>query len=156
MSSSTLENAARGAKFERILVALDFDEPSMRALEVGEALADRLGAALTLVHVWDTPHYPYTSMATSALRRAVEDAAREAFDALLTEAKARTPTVTGVLKHGTAWSEILSTAEQLQADVVLLGTHGRRGVPRAMLGSVAEKIVRMSPVPVLTIPDPQP
>ncbi len=156
MSFSTPENGARSAKFERILIALDFDETSTRALELGEALADRLGAALTLVHVWDTPHYPYTSMASSVLRGAIEDSAREAFDALLAEAKVRTPTVTGVLKHGIAWSEILSTAEQMRADVVILGTHGRRGVPRAMLGSVAEKIVRMSPVPVLTIPGPHP
>jgi nucleotide-binding universal stress UspA family protein len=157
-SPSTVDNGARTLKLEQILVALDFEETSRRALEVGEGLADRLGAALTLVHVWDVPHYPYTSMATSALLKAVEKSAREAFDALLAEVKSRRPNVNvaGVLKHGSAWSEILATAEEIRADVVILGTHGRRGVPRAVLGSVAEKVVRTSPVPVLTIPGPHP
>lgn len=87
-----MDNGARTLKLEQILVALDFEETSRRALEVGEGLADRLGAALTLVHVWDVPHYPYTSMATSALLKAVEKSAREAFDALLAEVKSRRQT----------------------------------------------------------------
>ena len=49
------------------------------------------------------------------------------------------------------WEEILATIEAVGADLVIMGTHGRRGVPRLLLGSVAEKIVRTSPVPVLTV-----
>jgi nucleotide-binding universal stress UspA family protein len=86
----------------------------------------------------------------------VEKSAREAFDALLAEVSSRRQNVAGVLKHGMSWREILATAEEMRADVVILGTHGRRGIPRAVLGSVAEKVVRMSPVPVLTIPGPRP
>jgi nucleotide-binding universal stress UspA family protein len=57
----------------------------------------------------------------------------------------------GVLGIGSAWQNILSVAKELKADVIVLGTHGRSGVMHALLGSVAEKVVRLSPVPVLTV-----
>jgi len=59
-----------------------------------------------------------------------------------------------VLNSGIAWERILETAKMVEAGLIVMGTHGRRGVPRAFLGSVAERVVRLSPVPVLTIREP--
>ena len=55
------------------------------------------------------------------------------------------------LTCGVAWSEILAEAEEQKAELIVMGTHGRRGVMHALIGSVAEKVVRMSNVPVLTV-----
>jgi nucleotide-binding universal stress UspA family protein len=59
--------------------------------------------------------------------------------------------VISVLRPGVAWEEILAAAQALDAGLIVMGTHGRRGLPRAVLGSVAEKVVRLSPIPVLTV-----
>jgi nucleotide-binding universal stress UspA family protein len=59
--------------------------------------------------------------------------------------------VLGVVRQGSAWREIDDVAREMRADLIVLGTHGRRGVARVILGSVAEKVVRTSPVPVLTV-----
>jgi nucleotide-binding universal stress UspA family protein len=56
-----------------------------------------------------------------------------------------------VLKPGVAWETIVETASMVDAGLIVIGTHGRRGVPRAVLGSVAERVVRVSRLPVLTI-----
>ena len=149
------ENAKRTDRVEKILVAMDFDETSARALDTAVNLARALGAEITLLHVWDIPPYPHASMASAALHRAVEESERDAFDALLADAKTREPKVTGLLKQGIAWREILAVADETHADLLILGRHGRLSLPRALLGSVAEKVVRMSPIPVLMVPGPR-
>lgn len=93
-------SAAATGRFDRVVVAMDFDEPSKRALELGLEFVDQFGVELTIVHVWDVPPYPYTSMAGSALRRSVEAGALEDFDAVLAEAKARAPAVRGISSRG--------------------------------------------------------
>jgi nucleotide-binding universal stress UspA family protein len=57
----------------------------------------------------------------------------------------------GILASGEPWRAILAKARELDCDLILMGTHGRRGLERALVGSVAEKVVRLSPIPVLTI-----
>ena len=81
----------------------------------------------------------------------IQGAATEQLDALVAEIRRQHPGTKGVLARGVPWREVLTTIEQSKPDLVVMGTHGRRGVGRAILGSVAEKIVRMSPVPVLTV-----
>jgi nucleotide-binding universal stress UspA family protein len=56
-----------------------------------------------------------------------------------------------IFKIGVAWDEIIGAARRLDVGLIVMGTHGRRGLPRVLMGSVAEKVVRLSPVPVLTI-----
>jgi nucleotide-binding universal stress UspA family protein len=57
----------------------------------------------------------------------------------------------GFFKRGAAWRQILLASEETGADLVVMGTHGRQGLSHALIGSVAEKVVRLSPVPVLTV-----
>ena len=63
----------------------------------------------------------------------------------------RCPSARGVLRQGVAWEQILENAKEAGADLLVIGTHGRRGVAHAFLGSVAVKVVRASPIPVLTV-----
>jgi len=138
--------------FKHILVPLDFGEPSRRALELAIELTQQFGAALTLVHVYEIPAMAYGGLAPTAidLVTPIMKAAQDELDRELTEVRRRVPTTKGILRSGVPWREIVAAIEEIGADLVVMGTHGRRGLPHLVLGSVAEKIVRMSPVPVLT------
>lgn len=137
--------------FKNILVPTDFGEPAQHALDVAIDLAGRLQAAVTLVHVYPVV-FPVTYDDTFAWPLTqIEKTARRTLDARLASARARYPKCEAILKAGTAAVEIVSVAGQVGADLIVMGTHGRRGVSRLMLGSVAERVVRTSPVPVLTV-----
>jgi nucleotide-binding universal stress UspA family protein len=144
--------------FRRILCATNFDPASDRALKLAEDLARKTGALLTLVHVYDAPVYAYSGVPFMPIvdaAPAIEKAAQGALDAAVTDVRARIPEVRCALRRGQAWEEILKEATEGHADLVVLGTHGRRGLPHAILGSVAEKVVRLCPVPVLTVRAPE-
>jgi nucleotide-binding universal stress UspA family protein len=139
---------------KKILVATDFAEPSLAAADVGVELAQTFHVPLVLMHAYLVPSYLYTGVPFVPLGDYVqgyEDAARESLEKERARLASNGVDVTAILRAGVAWEDILSTAQQVDAGLILVGTHGRRGVPHALLGSVAEKVVRLSPVPVLTI-----
>ncbi len=130
----------------KILVAVDFDDVSDRALETAFALAATSGANVCIMHAFDEATIARTHGPRSA------DAARRELSGL---AAART-TIDGVkvttrLDAGDPRLVIADAARVEHADLVVMGTHARAGTPREMLGSVAESVVRTSPVPVLTV-----
>jgi nucleotide-binding universal stress UspA family protein len=139
--------------FKHILAPTDFGESSQQALDAAIELAARLEAKLTIVHCYEIPAYAYGGMTFGAadLLGPVQDAARAQLEKTLVEVKTRFPGAAGLLRRGVPWSEILAAIDETKADLVVMGTHGRRGVAHALLGSVAEKVVRTSPVPVLTV-----
>lgn len=139
-------------KFRHILVPTDFGPSSAEAVEVAIALADTFDAELTLLHVWEIPVYPYMEFVldSAQLVDSVEQAATQRLAQALDEVRQRLPRAKSLLKMGLPWQEIVDTIAELQPDLVVMGTHGRRGLTHALLGSVAEKVVRLSPVPVLT------
>src|SRR6187401_2690087 len=120
----------------RILCPIDFSDFSLDALRHGLGLAQWYSAQLTLFHV-----YP-DEMAENVRR----------FCAPLVEPSGRNVEV--VVRSGDAASEIRKEAERAPADLLILGTHGRSGFERLFLGSVTEKVLRSTRVPVLTIPPP--
>jgi nucleotide-binding universal stress UspA family protein len=138
---------------QRILVAHDFGDASDEALKFAIGLAEKLGARVTVLHAYEVPVYGFPegvaltadvagqirTVTSDALDRIVRDAARPGLD------------LHGTLRQGPAWSEITAAATELHADLVVIGTHGRRGLAHALLGSVAEKVVRTAPCPVLTV-----
>lgn len=138
--------------FQRILIATDFSDFSSRAVALGLEIARRFDAEVTLVHAYDVPAYVYTGIAFTPadMLTPIEEGAREALKIALADAKAVWPKTTSVLMQGAAAEQILAAAKETKADLVVLGTHGRRGVTRALIGSVAEKVVRYSSIPVLT------
>lgn len=138
--------------FENILVPVDFGEPSEHALKVAADLAKQNGAELTLLHVFDVPaSYAGMGLSPVDLLQPMWDAGRKQLEKTLENVRGSAPNATVLITRGTPWREILTAIEQKRPDLVVMGTHGRRGVPRAVLGSVAEKIVRLSPCPVLTV-----
>jgi nucleotide-binding universal stress UspA family protein len=147
--------------FKNILVPTDFSEPAEQATEMAISLASKFDAKLTLLHVHSIPTtYGYGA----GLYWPVDDLAREAQKALdnalgkVHERYARVDAVLetsravdAVLETGNASERILAVAKERAADLIVMGTHGRRGLTHIFLGSVAEKVVRRSPVPVLTV-----
>ena len=133
----------------RILAPIDFEPSSRAAVDLALDLASKYGAALDVVHVYSLPAYAYTPTAPP-LMTAVEEAARAQFDREMQSIAERKPDVKGHLRHGVPWREILDARQELGADLIVMGTHGRRALAHALIGSVAEKVIRMSTVPVLT------
>jgi len=137
----------------RILVATDFAESAERALACAVQLARRHGAELVLVHVYmDLPAYPEI---TAGQVEAIYEEQRAWIEAAL-ERRARAARGEGllaraVLRTGPAASTIAETAKDEGADLLVVGTHGRSGLDRLILGSVAERVVRLASCPVLVV-----
>ena len=139
--------------FERILVATDFSDSAQQALEHALCIAEKFGSTLTLVHSWEAPNYSYAAALYLPVDviSAIERAAVARLEEATAQLRLRFPAAQSRLRSGVPWEEVLRAATELKADLIVMGTHGRRGLERALLGSVAEKIVRMSKVPVLTV-----
>lgn len=136
--------------FRHVLVATDFGKPAEHAEQLGIAFAERFGAKLTLLFVLSVPNSAYVS--GSQLPTAeLELQSRKALDTKAAMLKERFPKLSRVMRVGTPWEEIVAAAKETGVDLIVMGTNGRRGLPRAVLGSVAERVVRMATVPVLTV-----
>jgi nucleotide-binding universal stress UspA family protein len=141
------------SKFQHILVATDFGESSMRAVDFGLMLATQLGARITLVHAYEIPPLAYEAFVypTADVIDALINAARAQLDKALTAVRRTAPDANAILRQGVPWQQILSAIDEAHADLVVVGTHGRGGLPRFLLGSVAERVVRLSPMPVVVV-----
>jgi nucleotide-binding universal stress UspA family protein len=141
--------------FKHILVPTDFHEASAAALNLAVSLAQTFDAKVTLLHVWELPIYPYMDfMLNSAMITRVEDAATNGLAEALDALQKKLPTAQSKLKTGLPWEGVLEAIKELGADLVVMGTHGRRGLSHLTLGSVAERVVRLAPIPVLTVHAP--
>lgn len=138
---------------KKVLVPVDFSAPSLAGLAAARAMARRWDAALDLVFV---DEFPPPALTQGARRRQAAELAKrwEGFEARLRAAAAEAPHLSVRAVEGSPVPELLEAARG--ADLVVLGTHGRRGLRRAVLGSVAEALMRRSPVPVLAVRGPQP
>jgi nucleotide-binding universal stress UspA family protein len=136
--------------FKHVLVATDFGKPAERALDLAATFAVAFGAKLTVVFVFSVPAAP----ASEKLDTLREEGQRM-LEASAKNLRARLPAVACVMRAGAPWEEILVEAKENHADLIVMGTHGRRGLPRGLLGSVAERVVRMARVPVLTVAAPE-
>lgn len=139
------------AGFKHIVVPTDFGEIAEHAVDMAVDLAAKYGAKLTLVHVYAIPTPAYAEAFAWPVEE-IEKAAKDALERELAKIRARHPDTHAVLEVGAAYDRIVEVVKSRGADLVVMGTHGRRGLPHLVLGSVAEKVVRLSPVPVLTVP----
>ncbi|HEY3820302.1 MAG TPA: universal stress protein [Polyangiaceae bacterium] len=140
-----------------ILVPHDFSETAQSALAFALDLAGKLGAHITLLHVYDVPAYAYgegAALTVDFLGR-IRSAAQTALEVVATRARRPDVEIDVLLRQGSAWSEIDACAKESSVDLIVLGTHGRHGLARVLLGSVAEKVVRTAPCPVLTVHGPE-
>jgi nucleotide-binding universal stress UspA family protein len=137
--------------FRKILVPTDFGEPAKEALDLAIGIASKFDASITLFHIYTTPVVPYMEPFPFPTDD-FTDAAQNLLDREVFRARRRYGRVDGVLGTGAPWREIVDQVVDGGYDLVVMGTHGRRGVSRVLVGSVAEKVVRTSPVPVMTVP----
>ena len=136
--------------FNHMLVPTDFSKAAGLALDLAMTLGAQFGSKLTLLHAYALPMAAQGDglvWPVGDFRRAAE----QALDAALSDARRRYGEVDAMLVEGNAWRQILDAAEACDIDLVVMGTHGRRGLSHALLGSVTERVVRTSRVPVLTV-----
>jgi universal stress protein A len=141
-------------KLQKVLVPTDFSDCSEAALKYGRAFAKAFGASLHLLHVIQDPYtQPWAAEAFPAPLNDLLDQwqaqARKRLSESLTEADRAAVTI-GV-QIGAPYLEIVRYAQEQQIDLIVLGTHGRGPLGHVLLGSVAEKVVRKAPCPVLTV-----
>lgn len=141
---------------KHVLVPTDFSETSDLALKYGKAFAAAFGATLHVVHIIEEPYgQPWAVEAYGFSLAALQDEwikeARSRMDTILSEdeRKSLTAVTTTVLGHPVM--EILRYAKDNAIDLIVMGTHGRGPLGKVVMGSVAERLVRKSPCPVLTV-----
>lgn len=137
-----------------ILVPTDFGEGSDAAIAYALELAKVIGAELVVLHTYEIPVVGFpdgTLVATAELTTRVLEGAKVGLDGIAKKLAPSGVRVRTLVKQGDTWRTILEVADEVSAGLIVMGTHGRRGLPRALLGSVAEKVVRTSSCPVLTV-----
>jgi len=145
---------------KQILVPTDFSEPSAVALKYARAFATTFGASLHLLHVIETSAL-FTAvpdgvfLLTENLWEQVEHNARTQLVALLPEDEQKAYQARQVTRQGSPFVEIVRYAREQDIDLIIMGTHGRGPIAHMLLGSVAEKVVRKAPCPVLTVRQPE-
>ena len=137
-----------------ILVPTDFSETAEKALDYAVVLAAKLDARIHLLHVIGIPALGVpelgVAMTSSMIGTLVADA-QVALDQLVARRRDKVPFGPTLQRTGDARDMILQAAKEVGADLIVIGTHGRRGLSRMLLGSVTDAIVRMAPCPVLTV-----
>jgi nucleotide-binding universal stress UspA family protein len=139
----------------KILVPHDFSETSEAAVRYAIALAHNFGAQLCLLHVSDKAKFEMATEFPLGLDGTLEDAVRERLLRILTPREQIEFKPTFELRSGSPAAEIVRYAKASDVDLIVMGTHGRGFVAHAVLGSVAEKVVRTAPCPVLTVRNTQ-
>lgn len=146
---------------QNVLVATDFGSAAETALLYGRTLAQSFGAKLHVLHVTADAYlaaateYGYASVPTS-VQEEIERGATQQLEALLSdEDREALHATTRVVTHGTPAFAIVDYATANGVDLIVLGTHGRGALSHLFMGSVAERVVRIAPCPVLTVRHPE-
>ena len=142
--------------FKHILVAIDFSEPALNALDHAIALARKLHCQLTLLHVIELAVYSPTALPGSAAldegRESVLGAGRERLRKLKQKLAGQALSVETLIRMGRAQSDISDTARAIGADLIVIGTHGHTSRRPSLLGGTAERVLRQAGCPVLAVP----
>jgi nucleotide-binding universal stress UspA family protein len=142
-------------RLKRILVPTDFSETSQAAVQYGVEMARGFKAELHLLNVPEHPGEAAEAEYPIGLFENMQNAAYDRLSKLLTDEEARSVPVSFTMRIGTPYDEIVRYAVEREIDLIVMGTHGRKGIAHAVMGSVAEKVVRKAPCPVLTIHHPE-
>jgi universal stress protein A len=149
--------------FRKILVASDLTDASSPAVRTALEMGRRFGAQVIALHVseppytnrrWYAPFEPSETELLDALRVRQRDAAVVALEAQIEGARAGGsdgPEVRAIVRDGVPADAIPATAVELAVDLIVMGTHGRKGTQHLLLGSIAERVVRVAACPVLTV-----
>ena len=143
---------------KKIMIPTDFSEYANHALKYAVTMAQSFQAKLYLMHVYDLPltspmlpAEPYPTVTRTQQQHEEE----KNLNRLVEELRATGVDAEPVFELGRPYMEIVRSAKELDVDLVILATHGRKGLSHLIFGSTAEKVVRLSPCPVLTIKHPE-
>lgn len=141
--------------FKKILVPVDFSEVSPGIAPAARQVAEKYRASVHLLFVARMFYY-FTDVnvdaaSIEALQGEIIRGAEKKMDAFVETHFKNFPQVTATVVLGDAAEEILRYAESENMDLIIMGTHGRKGLDRVIFGSVAERVIKMSPIPVLSI-----
>lgn len=141
---------------KKILVATDFSAAADAALDYALGLAAALDATVYLLHAYQLPigfvaFPPGAPVPSADIASRIVDSAHEDLAACVAKHKDTTVELVPMLEQADPREAVLNAAKEVSADLVIMGTHGRHGIARALIGSVAEAVVRTSPVPVMTL-----
>jgi nucleotide-binding universal stress UspA family protein len=142
--------------FRVILCPIDFSRGSERALELAIAWAEREKSSLELLHVLEPPIHAFPGDVSGIAADLYGSLSRELDDLMakrLTRVRERLPTASGVVVRGQPYREILARADALGADLLVMGTSGLGVITRAILGSVADRVLRSGDRPLLLVPE---
>ena len=146
---------------KNILVATDFGEAAETALAYGRALARTFGATLHVLHVTNNIYMKAVGMelyagTASDLQRDLDEAANKDLQALVLDSdNSDPPTVLAILTSSAPALTIIEYAKANRIGLIVIGTHGRGPLAHVLMGSVAERVVRLAPCPVLTVRHPE-
>lgn len=141
--------------FKNILFATDFSESSDFAFDHALSLARQFAAQLNIIHVINEPvdlrgfYVPHISF--EKLEEEIEQGAQKLMEKFCRDHITDDDKIDTFIVPGIPYDEIIKQAEAISADLIVMGTHGRTGLDHVLFGSTAEKVVRKSPVPVMTI-----
>jgi nucleotide-binding universal stress UspA family protein len=136
----------------RILVATDFSDASDVALSYGRTLAQTFGASLHLLHVMENPFLRAHAADPHVLRAGTLSHLN---DRLTVNDRTRLKATAVLATADSPAEEIARHAAKYEIDLIVMGTHGRGAIAQLLMGSVAEKVVRIAPCPVLTVRHPE-
>lgn len=140
-------------QYKRILCPVDFSTYSKAAMEEGASLAKGMGAELCLLHAYQNPAYvlpmsgyigPTADMVTKIRQQLAQE-----LEALAEPYRKQGIKTQALVLEGVPYTTIVDQAKEWHADLIVMGTHGRTGISHALAGSVAERVVRLAPCPVL-------
>jgi universal stress protein A len=152
-ASTSVAPSASGVQVKKVLVPIDFSESSLKALKYAVVFAGQFGASICLVHVVEPASF-LNDMRNVPLAVSDGEVANMLHHKLVMLARKQIDPVTPVhplVCIGKPFDEIVKTAKTFNADLIILATHGRTGLKRALLGSTAERVVRHASCPVLVV-----
>lgn len=144
-------------QLKEILVPMDFSEGSEKALKYARKLAGQFGSSVTLLHVIQPMVYPAELGYPPTVVDTLDVSVRERIEERLATMAAGTEpmTVRTLVRTGQPYHEITTAAKELDADLIIISTHGWTGLKHVLMGSTAERVVRHAPCPVLTVRERQ-
>lgn len=142
------------AQLRKFLVGVDFEPPSLAALEWAIDLASQTGAGVVVLHAYEIPVVGVPDgafIASAELAARLMTSAQDGLEAVIDPRRGRGVELMPMLRQGVAWETLQQVADEVDADLVVVGTHGRKGLSHMILGSIAEKTMRTATRPVVIV-----
>jgi nucleotide-binding universal stress UspA family protein len=139
---------------KKILITLDYDSTSQKVAETGVNLAKAMNAEIILLHVISNPVFYYSQYSGMYQQLELLDDLKKAAQSFLNKTKLnlRNEAIQTLIAEGNTADKILESAKNTKADIIVIGTHSRKWLENILMGSVAEKVLKDSTIPLFIVP----